>query len=372
MYKAFKYELNLTNKQATDLNRFMGCSRFVYNKFLHRKSEAYKQDQTKLSVFQLINELTELKRSEEFLFLRDVHSQVLQSSLRNLDNAFTNFFKGKSKYPNFKKKSSRQSIQYPQGVKIDNGKIFLPKIGWCKFYKSRDIRGDIKTVTVSKTPTGRYFVSLLCDTKEIVPNKPKIDKSTSVGLDVGIKVFCYTSDGEVFENQKYLKKSLRKLRVEQRSLARKQKGSNRRNKQKLRVAKVYEKVANQRKDYLHKISTQLVRDYNTICIEDLNVRGMMKNHNLAKSISDVSWGEFRTMLEYKCEWYGKNLLVIGRFEPSSKMCNNCGTINKELTLKDRDWKCGHCNSIVERDYNAAINIRDFGLGHRPSSVNVVR
>lgn len=371
MYKAFKYELNLTNNQASALNQFMGCSRFVYNKFLHRKSEAYKQDQTKLSYYHLQDELTKLKKTEEFSFLKEVHSQVLQSSLRNLDNAFTNFFKGKAKFPNFKKKSNHQSIQYPQGVKLDGEKVFLPKVGWCKFYKSRDIKGVIKTVTVSKTPTNRYFVSLLCDTGEVTPNKVKIDKSSSVGIDLGIKVFCYTSDSEVFENQKHLKKSLRKLRVEQRSLARKKKGSSRRNRQRIRVAKVYERVTNQRKDYLHKLSTYFVRNYNTICIEDLNVSGMVKNHKLGRSISDMGWREFRTMLEYKCEWYGKNLLVIGRFEPSSKMCNHCGTINKELTLKDREWECSHCHSTIERDYNAALNIRDFGLGHRPSGANVV-
>lgn len=350
----------------------MGCSRFVYNKFLHRKIEAYKESRTKLSIFQLINELTDLRKTEEFSFLKEVHSQVLQSSIRNLDKAFNNFFKKRCKFPNFKKKSGRQSIQYPQGVKLSGSRVFLPKVGWCKYYKSRDIKGEIKTVTVSKTPTGRYFVSILCSTKETTPEKVKVDETTSVGLDLGIKVFCYTSDGKVLENQKYLIKSLKKLRVEQRSLSRKIKGSARMKKQYKRVVKVYEKVLNQRRDYLHKISTQLVRAYDTICIEDLNVKGMVKNRKLARSISDVSWGEFRTMLEYKCEWYGKNLLVVGRFEPSSKMCNNCGKINKELTLRDREWECFNCHSQIDRDFNAALNIKDFGLGHRPSDANVVQ
>jgi len=288
-------------------------------------------------------------------------------ALRNLDNAFTAFFKKRASFPNFKKKNRNQSFQYPQGVKLDGEKIYLPKIGWVRFFKSREAFGAIKTVTVSGTPTGRFFVSILCDTG--VPVPAKVKTKTAVGIDLGLKVFAYTSDGEVVENQKHLAKSLKKLRLAQRSLSRKKKGSNRRNKQRIRVAKIHEKVEFQRNDFLHKVSTDLVRRYDAICIEDLNVAGMVKNHCLARSIQDAGWGVFRTMLEYKCEWYGKNLHVIGRFEPSSKMCNHCGNINRELKLSDRVWTCPCCQRTVERDFNAAINIKDFGLGHRPSVAN---
>lgn len=365
MLKAFKYELNPDDEQRTMLHKHFGCARFIYNWGLNEKAKAYKETGKNISCFSLQKLVTQLKKKEEYIWLQEVHSQPLQMALRNLDNAYTNFFKGKSKFPNFKKKHRNQSYQYPQGVKLNDNKIYLPKIGWVHFFKHRECLGKIKTVTVSMAPTGRYFVSVLCDTGLEKPKKVSVQNCTTVGVDLGIKVFGYTSDNEIFENQKYLIKTLKKLRVEQRSLARKQKGSKRRENQRLVVAKLHEKVCNRRKDFLHKVSTYLVKKYNTVVLEDLGVSNMLKNPKLAKYICDVGWRSFRTMIEYKCEWYGKNMIVINRFAPSSKMCNHCGHINKDLRLNHRTWTCQNCQTTVERDFNAAKNIKDFGLGTKP-------
>lgn len=365
MLKAFKYELNPNEEQRVILAKHFGCTRFIYNWGLNETSKAYKETGKNISCFDLMKRVTQMKKEQETEWLKEVHSQPLQMALRNLDNAFTNFFNKRASFPKFKSKNRHQSFQYPQGVKVNENLVFLPKIGWVHFYKHREYFGEIKTVTVSITPTGRYFASILCDTGLEKPVKRKIKKETTVGVDLGIKVFTYTSEGQVFENQKHLIKSLKKLRVEQRSLSRKKKGSARMEKQRIKVAKLYEKVANKRKDFLHKVSTGLVRNFDTICIENLNVSGMIKNRKLAKHIQDAGWRDFRTMLEYKADWYGKNLITIGRFEPSSKMCNHCGCIHKELKLSDRYWTCSNCQRTVERDFNAALNIRDFGLGTRP-------
>lgn len=365
MFKSFKYELNPTEEQKVMLSKHFGCVRFVYNWGLNEKSKAFKETGVKITCIDLINRLPALKSDERFLWLSEVTAQSLQMSLRNLDNAFTAFFNKKKRFPKFKSKNRHQSFQYPQGVRIIENRAYLPKIGWVPFFRDRNFFGNIKTVTVSITPTGRYFVSILCDTGLARPEKQEVKKETAVGVDLGIKVFAYTSEGQVFESQKYLIKSLKKLRIEQRSLARKKKGSNRRERQRIVVAKLHERVVNQRKDFLHKTSTELVRNYDTIALEGLNVSGMMKNRKLSKHIQDAGWRQFREFVEYKCDWYGKNFVAIGRFEPSSKMCNHCGHINKELKLSDRNWTCSNCQRTVERDFNAALNIRDFGLGIRP-------
>lgn len=370
MYKAFKYQLNLTENQTTAVNKQIGCVRYVYNWALNEKSKAYEITKENISYFSLGKKLTQLKKEIEWL--KEVNAQSLQMSLRNLDSAYLNFFKKKGKFPRFKsKKDSIQSFQCPQGVKVKNNKVFLPKIGWCHYYKHRDIVGTIKTVTVSRTATGKYFVSILCDTHIPKPDKVEIKESTTVGLDLGIKTLVVTSDGEMFENQRHFLKLQKRLRVEQRSLQRKYtKGDKSKNylKQKLVVAKIYEKITNQRKDYLNKISTQLIKEYDTICIEDLNVSGMLKNSNLSKHIQDCAWYSFRRMLELKSEEHGKNLIIISRFAPSSKSCNSCGNIN-QIKLSDREFNCQSCNALLERDYNAAQNIKDYGLGIKPFIVN---
>lgn len=370
IFKRFRYQLNPNQEQQVMLNKTLGCVRFIYNWGLNEKSKAYAKDQTNINCFELINRVVKLKNTEEFKWLKEVHSQPLQMALRNLDNAYTLFFKKHSKFPKFKKKSKRQSFQYPQGVKLKNNLIFFPKIGWCHFYKSRDITGNIKTVTILKTSAGKYFVSILCEIDTKILTKQSIKKETSVGVDLGIKAFAVLSNGKVFENQKYFTIKLKRLRIEQRKLQRCLKGSKNRERQQIVVAKLYEKVTNQRLDYTHKISYYLTENFDTICMEDLNVSGMMKNHKLARSIGEQGWSLLNNQLRYKCEWKGKNYIQIGRFDPSSKRCNRCGSINKNLKLSHREWVCENCKNVNERDLNAALNIRDYGLGYKPADAKV--
>lgn len=367
MLRSIKYELNPTGEQQQKLNQTFGCCRFVYNWALNLKIETYQKDKTQLTCFDLNKRLTLLKQEANFLWLSEVGAQQLQQSTSNLDSAFTNFFKSKKGFPKFKTKSSKQSFRIVQKMKINysNFTFLIPKTGYVKFYKDKQIEGTIKFATVSKTSTGRYFVSITYETL-----KPKITGQGEVGVDLGIKNFTITSDGQVFENQKYLKQNLKKLRVEQRKLQRKfKKGSevqsNNYQKQRLVVAKLHEKIAFQRKDYLHKVSTELTKKYHTICIEDLNVAGMVKNKRLSKAISDCGWGMFRQMLEYKAA----DLRVIGRFEPSSQICNVCGDRNHNLKLSDRVWTCKNGHTL-DRDLNAAKNIKDFGLRASTFNANV--
>ena len=357
MFKAFKYRISPTAAQKVLLNKHIGAARFIFNLALETKTTAYAGSGVNLSCFDLIKQIPDLK--EECEWLKEVNSQSLQAPIRNLDNAFTRFFKGQGNFPKYKSKwRGRQSFHIPQNVNIEGGKLVIPKFKkkGIKIRLHRPLEGSVKSATISRTPTGKYFVSILCDTGTECLPKNKIQKETSVGVDLGIKNFLITSDGEVVDNPKYLRKSESKLKYIQRKYS-KYKGKRTKHK----LAKLHEKVANRRKDFLHKQSSKLVKDNHSIAIEDLNVKGMMKNHCLAKSISDVGWSMFTTMLEYKCEWYGGNLLKIGRFEPSSKTCSNCGTVNKALTLKDREWTCNSCGVIHDRDINAAVNIKNFAL-----------
>lgn len=373
MIKAFKYCLLPNNIQKEQLNQYFGSSRFVYNLALETKISVYTHSKVNLSCFDLMNQMKELKDNEA-TWLSDTPSQVLQMSLRNLDNAYTNFFRGKG-FPKFKNKHSKQSIQFPQGVRVnfDSGTIFFPKLKNVNVVLHRKFEGEIKTVTLSKTVTGKYFVSILVDNQDLIPSKKPISSETAVGIDMGIKTFATLSDGTSFANPKFLRTNLKRLRIEKRTLARRfKKGDNQSknyNKQKIVVALLHERIANQRKDYLHKVSTFMIRNFDTICLEDLNIKGMMANHKLALSISEVGWNKFENMLIYKSEWYGKNISYIGAFEPSSKICSSCGKINKELKLKHRNWTC-ICGANHNRDINAAINIKNFGLRIKPSNAKV--
>ena len=369
MIKAYKYCILPTKEQQTQLAQIFGCVRFVYNLGLETKVTAYKQYKKTLSCFDLINQVVGLK--EEAEWLKECPSQALQMSLRNLDNAYTAFFRGAG-FPKFKSKRGKQSFQLPQGVKADfgNGKIFLPKLKWVDCVFSRDFRGKVKTVTVSKVPSGKYFVSFLVDTEQPKPEKQPVSRDTAVGVDLGVKEFATLSDGQVLANHKFLSNSLNRLRVEQRTMARRfVKGAKEQSKgwhkQKLVVVKLHEKITNQRRDFLHKASTQIVKGYDTVCLETLNTRGMMQNRKLSRAIGEMGWHEFNTMLDYKADWYGKNILRIGQFEPSSRICYVCGWHNKELKLSDRVWTCANGHT-VERDQNAALNILDFGLRAQPS------
>ncbi len=375
MLKAYKYCLLPTEEQKQQLAKFFGSCRFVYNLGLETKLQAWASARKHLTCIDLANQMKELKDTEAE-WLQECPSQTLQMALRNLDNAYTQFFKGGG-FPKFKSKHKKQSIQFPQGVKTDfeNGTIFLPKLKNVSCIFHRQFKGDIKTVTVSKTSTGKYFVSILIDNQKELPKKKPVKEKTAVGIDMGVKTFATLSDGTSFENPNHLRNNLRRLRVEQRKLSRRfKRGAKEQSKsyqkQKLVVAKLHEHIKNQREDYLHKASTQIIRSFDTVCLEDLNIKGMMQNGKVALAIGEVGWHKFKTMLEYKAEWYGKNILYIGRFQPSSKLCNTCGNIFKELSLKDRSWTCQSCGTHHERDENAAKNIKCFGLRNKPSTVNV--
>lgn len=362
MLHAYKYRLYPNMIQKEHIEKHIGACRFVYNLFLEKKITHYTEHGKTLSCFALNNMLPALKL--EFPFLQEVHSQPLQMTSRNLDNAFTRFFREKKGFPKFKsKKNPLQSYQYPQGVKLnwDDKKVYLPKVGdvKCKFHQLFD--GTIKTCTISRTSTGKYFVSILVDDKKNAPEQHPFTHDTTIGIDVGIKHFVTLSDGTKIDNSKFFTRSSVKLKKLQQSVSRKVIGSKNYQKSKLKVAKCHEIIANQRSDFLHKLSFKLVSENQAIAIEDLNVSGMIKNKNLAKHIADASWSEFRRQLEYKCKNFGKTLLVIGRFEPSSKICNHCGYHNNNLELKDRIWCCPECGYELDRDVNAAINIKKFAL-----------
>ena len=353
-----KYRISPTEEQKILLEKHFGCSRLVYNLGLECKTMAYSGNKKTLNYFDLSKQLNELKA--EYPFFTEVNSQSLQMSLRNLENAFTNFFRGKAKFPNFKSKKSKQSFQCPQNVVVEKEKVYLPKFKeGIKIILHRPIKGLIKTTTISRTSTNKYFATFCIETKDNFPEKKEPDKM--VGLDLGIKSFIVTSDGEKFDNPKYLLNSLTKLKWLQKQFSRKKKGSNRSKRFKFRIAKTHEKIANQRKDFLHKTSDAITKRYDTVCIEDLNVAGMLKNHKLARSINDCGWGMFEQFLKYKSDWRGINLIQIGRFDPSSKLCSNCGYINSQLELKDREWTCPNCNSVLDRDVNASKNILQYGL-----------
>jgi len=360
--KAYKYRIYPNKIQQEILEKHFGCVRFVFNWGLDKKIKTYQKDKKRLSCFDLSNELAKLKKEKNFEWLNEVNSQSLQMSLRNLDNAFTSFFRKQNKFPNFKsKKNNINSFQIPQHLKLSD-KLDLPKIKGIKIIQHRKLEGEIKTATVSKTPTNKYYISILVEQNKELPKKSKIKEKTTIGVDLGIKTFATLSDGRKIDNQKYLKNGLKKLKRQQQWLSRKVKGSNNRKKQIKKVSLIHEKISNQRSDFLHKFSFQLTHEnqVNSIAIEDLNVKGIIRNHCLAQAISDVSWSEFRRQLTYKTEWYGKNLLVIGRWEASSKACS-CGQVNQELKLSDREWICKECGTKHDRDILAANNIKRFAL-----------
>ena len=370
MLRAIKYEIRPTKVQAQAIRKTCGCCRKVYNVMLDRKISAYKKDGVSLSAFELINQLPELKK--ELTYLKDAPSQALQQAIKNLDAAYANFFrKGGSGFPKFKKKGCRDSFRIPVACLIDydNWTIKVAKIGTVRFFKghNKQINGKIKSYTITHTSTDRYYISVMYETMD----RPKLNNNKSVGIDVGIKDFAILSDGRVFENQKYLKSNLKKLRVLQRTASRRYQQGKKREEQSnnwrkavKQVAKMHERITFQRYDYLHKVSTWVARNYSTVCVETLNVKGMVKNHHLAQSISDCGWGMFLNMLEYKCD----NLVKIDKWFASSQTCSVCG--HKEETVKNlniREWTCPKCGTHHNRDLNAALNIEREGLslcGHK--------
>ena len=357
MYKAYKYRIYPTYEQEVWLAKSFGCARWFWNYALNLCQETYKTTGKGLSRGYIQGLLPALKK--EYEWLKEPYSQCLQVVALNLSTAYKNFFDKRAMPPRFKSKHGRQSISYPQNVKFDGDKINLPKIGLVHCQRHRDFEGDIKTVTVSRNPDGKYFVSVLVDDGKANPELAPVNKA--IGIDVGLTHFAIASDGSKFDNPKFFVKHQRNLKRKQQKLSRKKKGSQNRRKAKLAVAKVHSKIARCREDFLHKLSRKIVNENQVIAVENLNIKGMVKNHNLAKAISDVGWGMFCTMLKYKAESEGKQYIEIDRWFPSSKTCHVCLNRVDNLSLDVRAWTCNHCGTHHDRDVNAAINIRNEAL-----------
>lgn len=366
MLRAYKYRIYPTDEQKVLFAKTFGCCRFVYNWALNLRIEAYKSDKRTVPYKEIqdcmVNEL-----KEEHDWLKEVNSQSLLYSLRNLETAYTNFFRNTKAvgFPKFKSRKSRQSFLCPQHCRVDFAKetITIPKAKDIPAVLHRKFRGAVKTVTVSMTHSGKYYASVLVDSSIQQLQAAEPQEKTTVGIDLGVKSLAVCSDGRTFENTKNLQRSLHRLAMLQKRLSRKQKGSANRDKARVKIARLQEHISNCRKDNLHKITHTLTHDsqVRTICMEDLNVKGMQRNHHLAQAVVDASFGMFLIMLEYKCRWYGVNLIKIDRFAPSSKTCGKCGHIYKGLKLSERSWTCPECGTHHDRDFNAACNIKDFGL-----------
>jgi putative transposase len=353
----YKFRLKPTKEQEILLNKHFGSVRYVYNYFLNQRKEEYLNNKKSITYNKQSGYLTQLKTQEETNWLKDINAQTLQYSLKCLEMSYQNFFNKRTQFPKFKSKKSRNSFTVPQHVKNEGNKIYFPKFnGGVKMIMEREIKGKIKKATLSKTPTGKYFVSILTE----MEYTPSVKTNQSVGIDLGLKDFLVLSNGTKIKNHRFLKHYERLLSQNQKHLSRKTKGSNRYEKQRLKVAKIHEKITNSRMDLIHKTTLNLVNQFDKIYLEDLNVKGMMKNHKIAKTISDVSWGKFIDVLTYKSGWNDKSVIHVDRFFPSSKTCHKCGWINNSLTLKDRNWTCPKCGEVLDRDVNAAINILNEG------------
>jgi putative transposase len=329
----------------------------VHNHFLKERIEQYRQSKSSDNYNKQAAALSRLKRSEETAWLRDVNSQSLQTALRHLDFAFVNFFQGRAEFPSFKSKMGKNSFTVPQFVQVGEERLYFPKFKeGIRLKVHRKMEGVVKHCVVSKAPTGKYFVSIVCE----VSYTPKKSTGKSCGLDLGLSDFAVISNGERFEDHRHLKKYQRALAAAQKHMGKKVKGSNNQNKQRLKLVRIYEKVRHTMWDYLHKVSTQITNAYDEICVEDLNVKGLMRNRRLAKHIAEVGWGTFMRLLEYKAQWNDKHVVKINRFYPSSKTCHLCGYIHQDLKLSERTWTCPNGHTL-DRDENAAKNILREGL-----------
>lgn len=376
IHKTYRFAITPNKEQQILLNKHFGCVRYVYNHFLNERKEQYVKSKKFDNYYIQAKTLTELKKNNETNWLKEVNSQTLQFSLRCLDTAYVNFFRGNTKFPKFKSKHNKNTFTVPQFVTVANNRLFIPKFkNGIKINLHRKIEGKINHCTISKTSTNKYFVSILCE----VEYQTKQKTGKTIGVDLGLKTFVITSDNVKFKNNKYTKQYEKKLKRAQKHLSHKNNGSHRYENQRFKVAILHEKISNTRLDNLHKVSSELITDYDVICLEDLNIKGMSARckpkqdengkylpngqavkSGLNKSINDAGWGNFVKLLEYKAEWNNKQIVKINRFFPSSKTCNSCGWINQKLKLSDREWTCNNCNTHLDRDYNAAINILKEG------------
>ena len=366
MLKTIKIRIYPTPEQSVFINKQLGCCRFVYNSCLAYRKDSYEADKTSISSSQSINYIVSLK--SQYDWLKEVHSKVLQQSVRDMNKAYDNFFKFHTGYPKFKsKKDNHQSCRFPKdafigirGNRIDLIKSLKDIHFKCSVRDEKYLNKNqdkVHSLTLTKTKSEQYYLSVLVD-KQL---EPKLQTTSVIGIDLGIKDFVITSEGQVFENLHFKKSETNKLKRFQRQLSRKKEGSKNREKARIKLAKLNQKIRNKKLHYLHQVSNQLVSENQIICMEDLNVKGMMKNHNLAESIQEMNFGEFKNLLTYKCLQYERQLVFINRFYPSSKTCHCCGYVNKSLKLSDRQWVCPECGSLIERDYNAALNILDEGI-----------
>jgi len=363
IHKAFKFRLYPNIEQQRALQCQFGVCRFVFNHFLRTRMDFYAahtgEQKQGLNYHDTAKMLTELKQQSGYEWLKEANSQALQQALRHLDTAYRNFFENRAEFPKFKNKRGKQSFTVPQFFTLDveQGRLNLPKLDLLKIVVHRPLEGTMKSVTISRSPSGRYFASILCEV-EIAPKPKRTDKA--LGIDLGLKSFLVTSDGERIDPPQHYRRTETKLVKLQRQLSRKQQGSKGREKARLKVARLHEKIANQRADFLHQLSRRLVDENQVLYAESLNVKGMAANHHLAKSISDAGWGEFVRQLDYKSGWSGGQFKQLDRFAPSSKRHNTCGYLYQDLRLADREWTCPECGELVDRDHNAAQNILHFG------------
>ena len=372
MLRAVKIRLYPNVTQATQINKLLGCYRVVYNQCLNRKIQSYEENkisENRTTLSHFIHH--ELLKDDNFLWLREQNTKVLKQAVNDMLSAYKNFFERHTGYPRFKKKKdNKQSCRFELGAISKRNdyttyKLSLANIKNVKFRCSKKYaeylqkhKENIRQATLTKLPCGEYYLSILIDGD--LTHKVK-ESHNIIGIDLGIKDFIVTSDGEVFENLHFNKNKSNKIKRLQKQLSRKENNSNNRNKTRIKLAKVYKRITDKKQYYLHQISNYLIDENQVICMEDLNVSGMLRNHKLAGSIQELNFGEFKRMLEYKANWYGRKLIFVDRFYPSSKTCNHCGYVNKKLKLSDRQWICPDCGEIIERDYNAALNIRDEGI-----------
>ena len=373
MLRAIKIRLYPNKTQTEQFNKLLGCYRVVYNQCLARKINSYKENKVSENLSTLGHFVHhELLKDDNFIWLREQNTKVLKQAVNDMLSAYKNFFTQHKGFPKFKsKKDNKQSCRFELGAisrrnDYTTYHLSLANIKNVKFKCNekyaeylQKYKSNIRQATLSKLPCEEFYLSILVDGD--LTHKGLKDTDNVVGIDLGIKDFVITSDGEVFDNLHFKKSQSNKIKRLQRQLSRKQKGSNNRNKTRIRLAKLYKKINDKKQYYLHQVSNTLINENQVICMEDLNVKGMLRNHKLAESIQEMNFGEFKRILEYKANWYNRKIVYVDRFYPSSKTCNHCGYINKQLKLSDRQWICPKCGEVIERDYNAALNILDEGL-----------